>query len=213
MDDRRARPPSGGPTSRDGARPFVILVCSAVLFVPLALPLFMGRVLVFNDLRWFPLPMRYLYQQALRHGDSILWTPAIFSGVYVMGEGQVGLLHPLHLLWYAVLPLQTAFALELVFNYVAAFAGMLWFLRRLRFSVSAALFGAMLFAFSGVNLLHHHHLNMIAVVAPLPWLLAAADVVMADDRRQARVAGFAAMAPIMGAPVALRGPHGASGER
>jgi len=207
MADRGARPPSGGPTSRDGARPFVILVCSAVLFVPLALPLFMGRVFIFNDLSWFHLPMRYLYQQALRHGDSILWTPAIFSGVYVMGEGQVGLLHPLHLLWYAVLPLQTAFALELVFNYAAAFAGMLWFLRRLRCSMAAALFGAMLFAFSGFNLLHHHHLNMIAVVAHLPWLLAAADLVIAEDRRQARTAGFAAMVLVMGSAFLLGFPQ------
>src|SRR5215475_10335825 len=89
------------PPSRDGARPFVILAASAVLFVPLALPLLTGRVFVYNDLTWFHLPMRYLYQQALGSGDSILWTPAVLSGAYVMGEGQVGLLHPLHLLWYA----------------------------------------------------------------------------------------------------------------
>ena len=61
--------------SRDGARPFMVLACSAVLFVPLALPLLMGRVFIYNDLTWFHLPMRYLYQQALRSGDSILWTP------------------------------------------------------------------------------------------------------------------------------------------
>jgi len=193
--------------SRDGARPFMILACTAVLFVPLALPLLMGRVFIYNDLTWFHLPMRYLYQQALRSGDSILWTPAIFSGLYVMGEGQVGLLHPLHLLWYSVLPLQTAFALELAVNYAAAFAGMLWFLQRLRFSVPAALFGAMLFAFSGFNLLHHHHLNMVAVVAHLPWLLAAADMVIAEERMPPRVAGFAGMALIMGSSFLLGFPQ------
>jgi len=193
--------------SRDGARPFMILACTAVLFVPLALPLLMGRVFIYNDLTWFHLPMRYLYQQALRSGDSILWTPAIFSGLYVMGEGQVGLLHPLHLLWYSVLPLQTAFALELAVNYAAAFAGMLWFLQRLRFSVPAALFGAMLFAFSGFNLLHHHHLNMVAVVAHLPWLLAAADMVIAEERMPPRVAGFAGMALIMGSSLLLGFPQ------
>src|SRR5580765_1699241 len=107
MADRLARPATGARRmSRDGARPFMVLACSAVLFVPLALPLLMGRVFIYNDLTWFHLPMRYLYRQALRNGDSILWTPAIFSGLYVMGEGQVGLLHPLHLLWYSVLPLQ-----------------------------------------------------------------------------------------------------------
>ena len=195
------------PASRDGARPFIILACSAVLFVPLALPLLMGRVFVYNDLAWFHLPMRYLYQQALRGGDSILWTPAIFSGLYVMGEGQIGPLHPLHLLWYALLPLQTAFALELVVNYAASFGGMLWFLQRLRFSMPASLFGAMVFAFSGFNLLHHHHLNMVAVVAHLPWLLAAADMVIAEERRPRRAVGFAGMSLIMGSAFLLGFPQ------
>ena len=47
------------------------------------------------------------------------------------------------------------FNLELVASYPAAFAGMYWFLRRLQFSRAAALFGAMLFAFGGYNLLHY----------------------------------------------------------
>ena len=69
---------------------------------------------------------------------------------------------------------------------------MFWFLRRLRFSHAAALFGAMLFAFSGFNLLHHHHINMVAVVAHMPWLLACgrrADRGRAQARANARVRG------------------------
>ena len=84
----------------------------------------------------------------------MLWTPAIFAGFYLHGEGQIGLFHPFHQLLYRALPLGPAFNLELIASYVAAFAGMVWFLRRLRFSRAAALFGAMLFAFSGFNLLH-----------------------------------------------------------
>ena len=113
----------------------------------------------------------------------MLWTPSIFAGLYLHGEGQVGLFHPFHQLLYRVFPLGTAFNLELVANYPAAFAGMFWFLRRLRFSHAAALFGAMLFAFSGFNLLHHHHINMVAVVAHMPWLLAAADVLIVEGKR------------------------------
>ena len=44
----------------------------------------------------------------------------------------------------------------------------------------------MLFAFSGFNLLHHHHINLVAVVAHMPWLLAAADVMIVDDRPRAQ---------------------------
>lgn len=75
---------------------WVIAACSVALLAPLLGPLLAGRVFVYDDLLWFHLPMRYLYQQTLLAGDSVLWTPSIFAGVYLHGEGQVGLFHPLH---------------------------------------------------------------------------------------------------------------------
>jgi hypothetical protein len=163
----------------------VIGLCSLGLLTPLVLPLATGRVFVQNDLTWFHLPMRYLYQQALRAGDTVLWTPSILAGFYVQGEGQTGMFHPVHQLLYRLLPLGPAFNLELIGSYPLAFGGMYWFLRRLEFSVTASLWGAMLFAFSGFTLLHHHHMNMVEIVAHLPWLLAAADVAISDDRPRA----------------------------
>ena len=172
-------------------------VCSVALLAPLVVPLLTGRVFVFNDLSWFHLPMRHLYQQALNSGDSVLWTPSIFAGYYMHGEGQIGAFHPFHQLLYRLLPLGPAFNVELIANYVAAFAGTFWFLRRLRFSHAAALFGAMLFAFSGFNLLHHQHLNMVAVIAHMPWLLGGADVVILDERKRVRTLAVAAIALIL----------------
>jgi hypothetical protein len=186
----------------------LVAACSVALLTPLLGAAFTGRVFVYNDLAWFHLPTRYLYQQALHAGDTVLWTPSIFAGLYLHGEGQIGLFHPFHQLIYRLLPLGTAFNLELVASYPAAFAGTFWFLRRLRFSHAAALFGAMLFAFSGFNLLHHHHMNMVAVVAHMPWLLAAADVLIVDDRRGARTFGFGAMAVILGSEFLLGFPQG-----
>jgi hypothetical protein len=155
-------------------------------------------VFVYNDLSWFHLPLRHLFQEALRAGDSVLWTPAIFAGHYVHGEGQAGLAHPLHQLLYRGLPLDQAFNLELIASYPIAFAGMWWLLRRFALGPAAALFGAMLYAFSGFNLLHHHHMNMVAVGAHMPWLLAAADVLILDDGRRARRLAFAALALAVG---------------
>ena len=122
--------------------------------------------------------MRHLYREALHSGDSVLWTPSIFAGFYMHGEGQIGVFHPFHQVLYRALPLRPAFNLELIANYIAAFAGTFWFFRRLQLSSTAALFGAMLFAFSGFNLLHHQHMNMVSVVAHMPWLLAATDVLI-----------------------------------
>jgi len=181
--------------------------CSAALFLPVIWPLLTGRVFAYNDLSWFHLPMRYLYRQALLSGDSLLWTPSILSGLYLHGEGQLGLFHPVHLLLYRLLPLQAAFDLEIAASYPAAFAGTCWLLRRLRFGGAPALLGAMLFAFSGFNLLHHHHVNMIAVVAHMPALLAAADVLIVDDRARRRALAFAAMSLILASEFLLGFPQ------
>jgi hypothetical protein len=185
----------------------LVIVCSLALVAPLVVPLIRGRVFVYNDLSWFHLPLRYLYQEALRAGDTVLWTPSIFAGFYLHGEGQIGLFHPFHQLLYRVLPLDAGFNLELVTSYPVAFGGMFWFLHRLRFGRAAALFGAMLFAFSGFNLLHHHHMNMVAVVAHMPWLLATADVLIVDERKQARAFAFAGLALVMGSQLLLGFPQ------
>src|SRR5262245_32616615 len=143
------------------SRGLVVLIaaCSAALLAPLLVPLFSGRVFVGNDLSWFQLPMRHLYAQALNSGDTVLWTPSIFAGFYLHGEGQIGAFHPFHQLLYRFVALRPAFDIELIANYLAAFGGTFWFFRRLELSRAAALFGAMLFAFSGFNLLHHQTLN------------------------------------------------------
>jgi hypothetical protein len=185
----------------------LIAACSAALLFPLLVPLLTGRVFVFDDLSGLHLPMRYLYQQALQAGDTLLWTPSIFAGFYLHGEGQIGLFHPFHQLLYRFLPLGMAFNLELIASYPAAFAGMFWFLRRLRFSRAAALFGAMLFAFSGFNLLHHHHINLVAVVAHMPWLLTTADMLILGERERQRALAFAAMAMILGSEFLLGFPQ------
>jgi hypothetical protein len=65
----------------------------------------------------------------------------------------------------------------------------------------------MLFAFCGFNLLHHHHMNMVAVVAHLPWLLATADMIIVEERTQARAAAFAGMSLLIGSALLLGFPQ------
>ena len=62
-----------------GRLAILVLICSAALLLPLAWPLLQGRVFVYNDLTWFHLPLRHLYQQALVKGDSPAWTSASSS--------------------------------------------------------------------------------------------------------------------------------------
>src|SRR4029453_4033199 len=58
------------------------------------------------------------------------------------------------------------------------------FLRRWAIRRDGALFGSFIFTFSGFNLLHHVHPNMLAVVAHLPWLLLAIDVAIVDSNHR-----------------------------
>jgi hypothetical protein len=147
----------------------------------LARPLFSGTIYTADDLGDFYLPVRYFYHNALTSGNSFLWSPAFFSGFYIGGEGQGGMLHPLHLLLYRALPLPLAFNLEFLISYLAMFPGMFVLLRRLDLPRAAALFGALLFTFSGFNLSHSVHLNCEGVVAHIPWLLVAIDVLLRTE--------------------------------
>ena len=186
---------------------FVVLICSAALLAPLAWPLVAGRVFVFNDLSWFHLPLRYLYQQALQAGDTVLWTPSIFAGFYVHGEGQIGAFHPLHQLLYRSFAARGRLQPRAARQLCGGVCRHGLVPSPPRSSAAAALFGAMLFAFSGFTLLHHHHLNMVAVVAHLPWLLARRRRADRGGTGAARRLGFAALALILGSAFLLGFPQ------
>ena len=163
-------------------------VCAGALFLPLLFPLLTGRVFTKDDFAALQLPFRYLYREALRAGDSFLWTSAYHSGFYLHGEGEAGMAHPLHLLLYRFLPLGPAFNLEIVSTYVAMLAGTGLLLRRLGLTSEAAWFGAVVFTFSGFNLYNLMHVNHIAAVAHMPWLLLATHG-LADIARSTQPGG------------------------
>ena len=166
-----------------------LLLLFGLLIVMLASPVFLGKVHVGDDLGNLHLPVRSLYQEALRTGQSVLWSPHLYAGMYLHGEGQAGMYHPLHWLFYRFLPLSWAFTLEFVLNYVLMFPGAYLLLRRLELPAPAAIFGAIVFTFSGFNLLHFMHVNAIAVVAHIPWLLLGIDVLFrSTDPRQTGLA-------------------------
>lgn len=144
-----------------------LAAASAILFLPLTVPLVVGQIFPFADLSTFHLPMRFLYQKALVAGDSFLWTSALQSGLYLHAEGQAGMAHPWHLLIYRLLPLGTAFNFEMLGTYVFATAGAWLLLRGLGLRREAALAGALAFAFSGFNVMHLIHMNAVAVMDPV----------------------------------------------
>jgi hypothetical protein len=161
----------------------------AMLMLAFARPLFLGRIFTEDDLSAFHLPLRAFYHRCLEQGDSFLWMPSLFNGFFVHGEGQAGMLHPLHYLLYRFLPLDVGFMLDILLSYPLAAAGMYFFLRRWRLDRHAAIFGGLLFSLLGFCMNHYVHMHFVAILAHVPWLLLAIDVAMrANDRRQAALA-------------------------
>ena len=175
---------------------------AAVLADPHRPHLFTGA-----DLPNFNLPIRFLYSEALRAGDSMLWTSSLFSGFFIFGDGQGGMAHPFHLLLYRIAPLWLAFGLEILASYVAALAGGRVLFGRLGFSPAGAWLGAIVFAFSGFNLLHISHMNAVAIVAHVPWVLAATHALMTSDEPRSRAWAFPAIALLLGSEILLGYPH------
>ncbi len=183
------------------------LLCCLALLAALASPFFAGRVYVADDLGGMHLPMRVFYSQQLAAGEPFDWNPDLFAGFYLTGEGQAGTYHPLHWLLYRCLPLPVAFDLECLLSYPFMLAGMYVFLRRWRMRRGAARFGAMTFTFGGFNLLHFVHPNVVAIVAHLPWLLAAIDVMVRGIKPRHRRLAFVAVALLTGSQLLLGSPQ------
>lgn len=183
-----------------------IALCAGLVFLALAWPALAGRMYVFDDLGAFHLPLRDFYSRCLAEGSSFDWLPQLYTGLYLTGEGQVGTYHPLHWLLYRLLPLERAFCCELLFSYLWMFAGTVGFLRR-HLSWPAAVWGGLVFTFSGFNLLHLAHMNAIAIVAHLPWLLWAIDVVLRPTSRRAAAVATVGVALLTGSQLLLGYPQ------
>ncbi|MCE5267664.1 MAG: YfhO family protein [Planctomycetaceae bacterium] len=183
------------------------LVAAAFLLCVLAWPLLTGRVYTADDLGAFHLPLRAFYAQQLAKGEPYDWMPGLYSGFYMTGEGQAGVYHPLHQVLYRFLPLRTALGCEYLLSYPLMLLGVwLWLERRLQCR-EAAVFGGLLFTFSSFNLLHFVHPNAVAIIAHIPWLLLAIDIVLTDSRRRKIMCATAAVALLTGSQLLLGYPQ------
>ncbi|MBX6315950.1 MAG: hypothetical protein IRY99_24005, partial [Isosphaeraceae bacterium] len=164
-----------------------MLAAAWVVLGAMALPLAGGQVFHRDDLGLFHLPVRQHYARCLAAGDDYRWCPALYGGLDLHGEGQVGMEHPLHRLLYGTLPLATAFHLEWWLSYPVSFVGMALLLSRWRLRRDASLLGALVFTGSGFPVHHYVHMNAVAIIAQVPWLLLGMDVALrsADPRRAA----------------------------
>ncbi len=187
------RPGGADPPGGQEARRAIVVALLAALFLAIAtgLPLFIGKILSYDDLSCYHLPWRHFYAQCLSAGEAFDYAPGPFLGLHLHGEAQVGMYHPLHLFLYRFLPLGIAFNLELWLAYPALFGGIVVFLRRWRVPLPVALAAGSIGAFGGFPVACYHYMHLIEVWAHTPWLLCCIDVAMRPGNERKRPAALA----------------------
>lgn len=175
-------------------------------FGALLLPAMRGQLLFIDDIPSFFFPFRHWYGYCLQNGLSFLWTPDVFGGMYLHGEGQQGLFHPLHLLLYWMFPSTAAFAIHTAVAYAWLAGGTYALFRHWRISPGSALAGSFLCSFGGYVALRLVHPPALEVWAHAPWnVLFLARLAAADGgaarRRQAGFLGLSTASQcLMGHP-------------
>jgi hypothetical protein len=189
---------------------FLLTACVSVLLllVP-AWPLLTRRVPIYFDLGVFHLPVRSFYSRCLAEGQSFDWCPDLYSGAFLSGEGEHGPYHPLHLLLYRYLPLDTAFALETYLHVPLLFAGLFFFLRRY-VRGTAALLGAICYTFCSGSVLHNIYPNYQGVIAHLPWILLLLDLAATTPSPLRRRLALSMVALLTGSQWLLGSPQALS---
>jgi hypothetical protein len=206
LETPRAQDAQGPLSRRDTLTLLLALTSSVALFAWMARWFVAGLVPFTGDLLHLHYPVRDFYADALAARHRIDWMPALFSGFYVVGEGQLAAYHPLHWLLYRFLPLHRAFAVEVLAAYPCLFAGTWVWLRRIC-PAPAAAFGAMLFTFCGFNLAHGVHPNMVSILAHLPWVFRAMDGAFLAGTPRQRARWCAAIGVLAGSQLLLGHPQ------
>ena len=140
-----------------------------------------------GDLAQFLFPTYTFSAEWWRHGTIPLWNPYLFGGMPFVGDIQSGIFYPLNLLTFFISNPLTFRDMEYlaVLHFFIAGAGMYALLRfgnwrtsnhqspasNFQISRLACLAGAIAFEFSDLFITHFGNLNLIAVIAWVPFVL------------------------------------------
>jgi hypothetical protein len=119
-------------------------------------------------------PLRVLVGTDVRQGQLPLWDPYLWSGSPLLSAFNAGAAYPATWL-FAVLPGALAWVANQALVEVVAATGMLFLLRVLGRSWTAAALGAAAFTYGGFMAAQSVHLDVVEAAAWLPWAFGALD--------------------------------------
>jgi hypothetical protein len=124
-----------------------------------------------GDTPAFYYPLTRWYADQLHAGQLPLWLPHIFGGYPLFADGEIGMLYPLQLLAFALLPADLAFAwLRPLHLYLASLFAY-WFGRLIGLKRFGALLAALAFGYGSFLVSHIQHENIIRSAIWLPLAL------------------------------------------
>ena len=136
------------PVPRDGWGAWLTALCVAVgLTILFWGPLWQGGTLIGGDTFSYYFPQKTFLADSLKSGEIPFWNPLVGAGYPIVGESQTGVLYPPTLLLYRFLEIQTAYSVNQIVHYIAAFAGMWAVGRRYRISHRGSLLTALIYVY------------------------------------------------------------------
>ncbi|HEX8203367.1 MAG TPA: hypothetical protein VF590_23020, partial [Isosphaeraceae bacterium] len=186
-----------GPRARGGAV-LALLAGLAVWLWPLGLG---GRMPVGGDVTQFSLGLMAVLRSALRGGRLPLWNDLWGYGFPGVGESQMGVFYPPHLLLYGVLPLEWAYTASLVLHTAWGGLGVYWSARRFGISAEGGALAGFCWAASGFFVIHLPHQWGYTVGSWMPWAWGLAWPLVRGDGRPRdawRLAGVLAVQVLPG---------------
>ncbi len=150
--------------------PYVSLVLLVILFFNKMV--FSDLILARGDTFLYFYPYWQIAADSLRAGQIPLWNPHIFMGAPFIANSQVGFFYPLNWPVWLLLDPPQAVKVSIVGHLIIASWGMYRLAAdRLKLSLPATLFTAILFTLGGYVTAQVEHVNQLQGMAWLPWLL------------------------------------------
>jgi hypothetical protein len=138
----------------------------------LYLPWLSGRVVMPYDAIDENYPTLFFVSQALRHGQMPWWNPSLFCGFPQIADPQALTFSPLVTGLMALIPQPTPHCLDLIvlLHILIGGIGTFLFLRALRVSAPAGVFGAIIAMAGGCAPARLEHTALVIATCTLPWV-------------------------------------------
>jgi hypothetical protein len=174
----RAKLPGGEGTAAPASRWMRILLAAAIVVLGLSvglIPLFQGRLFLFNDNGDEYYPHTQFLTQALRSWTIPQWWPNVGDGTPVVAEGEAHY-SPIRLMLAAALPAPASFMSEIALYFALTGLGTYLFLRAIRLHPLAASAGALGFMFGSHFTIELRDMGLLRAACLFPWLMWLAEI-------------------------------------